>query len=121
MTPFGALLRFIREERGINQRDLAKIIEIDSRALSAIETGRRAPPSDDLIGIIARSMHLSSEELSALREAAQDSRYLVKLPKTSSPRNLKLVHRIIRSLDQLNHAQFNAIQQVLDGGQDEMK
>jgi transcriptional regulator with XRE-family HTH domain len=49
MTPFGIKLRELREERGLNQKDLAKALHVSAAYLSALEHGRRPPPTFQFI------------------------------------------------------------------------
>lgn len=116
MTPFGASLRAMRVERGLSQTKFAEIIDIHPRVLSAVETGRRQPPSSQVIGRWAELAGLTSLELSRLEEAAQDSPYVIRLPKTASPRALRLVHRVVRAVESLKQEQLQAIQTVLEQG-----
>jgi len=116
MTPFGATLRYMREERGLSQTKFANIIHLHARVLSAIETGRRQPPAPEVIRQWAQLIGLSDVELKRLEEAAQDSPYVIRLPKTTSPRALVLAHRVVRALEYLQQDQFSAIQQVLEQG-----
>jgi len=49
MTPFGAHIRSIREERGISQKQMAEDLHISAAYLSAMEHGRRGKPSPGLV------------------------------------------------------------------------
>lgn len=45
MTPFGDLLRALRAERGVNQKEMAAALGVSPAYLSALERGRRGTPS----------------------------------------------------------------------------
>lgn len=45
MTPFGKRLRDLREERGMNQKQLALSLHVSPAYLSALEHGHRSPPT----------------------------------------------------------------------------
>lgn len=45
MTPFGERLRDLREQRGMNQKQLAETLHVSPAYLSALEHGRRSPPT----------------------------------------------------------------------------
>jgi len=49
MTPLGAKIRQLREERGISLKDMAKALNISSAYLSALEHGRRGKPTGFLL------------------------------------------------------------------------
>jgi transcriptional regulator with XRE-family HTH domain len=45
MTPFGDLLRALRDERSVNQKEMAAALGVSPAYLSALERGRRGVPS----------------------------------------------------------------------------
>ena len=49
MTPFGARLRTLREERGITLKFLANALQVSAAYLSALEHGKRGAPSAGLV------------------------------------------------------------------------
>lgn len=115
MTPFGSLLRFYRQERGIPLKVLAVRIGISQKNLSALESGARRPPEDNKIADICTSLTLSADERHALLEAARFSSPLIRLPGNANPQEYRLVHRVIASLRQLSAREITAIHTVLDG------
>ncbi|WP_051350727.1 helix-turn-helix domain-containing protein [Caloramator sp. ALD01] len=48
---FGSRLKMLREEKGLKQKDLAKIIGISDRTIGMYEQGRREPDFETLIKI----------------------------------------------------------------------
>lgn len=44
MTPFGQVLRRLRAERGISQKEMARALGVSAAYLSALEHGRRGRP-----------------------------------------------------------------------------
>lgn len=91
---FGERVRELRLQKGLAQRDLAKLVEIDFTYLSKIENDRVSPPSDEVIHSLAKYLEAEEEELLALaakvdadelREAvAQDPRIGVLFRKLQS-------------------------------------
>lgn len=91
---FGERVRELRLQKGLAQRDLAKLVEIDFTYLSKIENDRVSPPSDEVIHNLAKHLDANEEELLALaakvdagelREAvAQDPRIGVLFRKLQS-------------------------------------
>lgn len=49
MTPFGEYLKLLRERAGLSQETLAEESEISSAYVSQLETGRRNPPTPDVL------------------------------------------------------------------------
>jgi len=49
MTPFGARLRELREQRGVALKELAAALQVSAAYLSALEHGRRGRPSAGLV------------------------------------------------------------------------
>ncbi len=45
MTPFGVKMRQLREEKGLNQKQMAKDLGVSAAYLSALEHGHRGVPS----------------------------------------------------------------------------
>jgi transcriptional regulator with XRE-family HTH domain len=58
----GYRLKKLREEHGINQEDLAKVLELDRTALSLIENDKRSLKVEQLIKI-SKFMNISTDEL----------------------------------------------------------
>ena len=58
----GALIRSLREERGLTQTDIAEVLDIDKTAVSKIERGTRALTAKELIWL-ADYFVLASEEI----------------------------------------------------------
>ncbi len=56
MTPFGEYLKILRERAGLSQEALAEEAEISSAYVSQIETGRRNPPTPDVLRRMAPSL-----------------------------------------------------------------
>lgn len=91
---FGERVRELRLQKGLAQRDLAELVEIDFTYLSKIENDRVSPPSDEVIHNLAKHLGAVEEELLALaakvdadglREAvAQDPRIGVLFRKLQS-------------------------------------
>lgn len=49
MTPFGEYLKMLRERAGLSQESLAEEAGISSAYVSQLETGRRNPPTPDVL------------------------------------------------------------------------
>jgi HTH-type transcriptional regulator, competence development regulator len=116
VTPFGTSFRYLREERGLSQREMGRRLQLDSKIISALETGRRSPPSDEILNKIIAQLSLTQAEAIQLVDAARHSSYIVRIPREISPRELRLVHRFITTLGNLRPEQISAIQRAIEGG-----
>lgn len=76
MTPFGARLRSLRRQRGINLKDMAQALGVSSAYLSALEHGKRGRPS----------WHLVQGVIAYFNIIWDDAEELVKLARVSHPR-----------------------------------
>lgn len=66
LTPFGRALRLLRLDRGWRAKEMAAGIGVSASFLSAVETGRKAPPERLVARIIAWGA-LTPEEAQAVR------------------------------------------------------
>lgn len=114
MTPFGTLLRFHRESRGYKQREFATCLGITNRVLSAVETGRRSPPDDKTMARIKSTLELSDDEFVKLKEAADNSAFVVRIPRDYSPERVALVHQFVSSLSRLRRDKIAIIRRALE-------
>lgn len=116
MTPFGTLFRYLREERGLSQQEMGRRLQLDSKVISALETGRRCPPDTELIKKIVAQLNLTEAESTQLLDDAKHSSYIVRIPREISPHEMRLVHRLITTLGNLRPEQISAIQRAIEEG-----
>jgi transcriptional regulator with XRE-family HTH domain len=79
MTPFGAKLRALRAERGVNQKDMAAALGVSAAYLSALEHGKRGVPNWGLVQKIIGYFNViwdDAEELERLA-AISDPRVVI--------------------------------------------
>lgn len=69
MSPFGALLRSWRRERGVSQLDLALAADTTSRHVSFLETGR-SRPSREMVLRLAEALEIGLRDRNRLLEGA---------------------------------------------------
>jgi DNA-binding Xre family transcriptional regulator len=60
---FGTYLRALRNEKCIGLEDLAAAVGLSPLQLSRLERGRDAPPSEDVIKAIARTLGVDAQHL----------------------------------------------------------
>ena len=73
MTPLGARLRAMREERGVTLKDMAKALDVSSAYLSALEHGRRGKPTWFLLQRIIAFFNVIWDEAEELQRLAEIS------------------------------------------------
>lgn len=71
MTPLGAKLRALREERGVTLKDMAKALNVSSAYLSALEHGRRGKPTWFLLQRIIAYFNVIWDEAEELQRLAE--------------------------------------------------
>ena len=73
MTPLGAKMRALREERGISLKDMAAALNVSSAYLSALEHGRRGKPTGFLLHRIITFFNVIWDEAEELQRLAEIS------------------------------------------------
>ena len=73
MTPLGAKMRALREERGISLKDMAAALNVSSAYLSALEHGRRGKPTGFLLHRIITFFNVIWDEAKELQRLAEMS------------------------------------------------
>ena len=73
MTPLGARMRALREERGISLKDMAAALNVSSAYLSALEHGRRGKPTGFLLHRIITFFNVIWDEAEELQRLAEMS------------------------------------------------
>ncbi len=73
MTPFGKRLRDLRQERGMNQKQLAAALHVSPAYLSALEHGRRPPPTFQFVQKVIGVFNVIWDEAEELQRLAAHS------------------------------------------------
>lgn len=73
MSPFAELLYSIRTRQGISQIELAELIGYEQTYISALEVGKKGPPTPAFVERLILALDLSSEEQDRLRVALDAS------------------------------------------------
>jgi transcriptional regulator with XRE-family HTH domain len=71
MTPLGARIRQMREERGVSLKEMAKALRVSSAYLSALEHGRRGKPTWILLQRIIQYFNVIWDEAEELQRLAE--------------------------------------------------
>tara|TARA_R110002124_G_scaffold109676_12_gene262888 strand:+ start:25478 stop:25846 length:369 start_codon:yes stop_codon:yes gene_type:complete len=73
MTPLGARIRQLREERGISLKQMAAALNVSSAYLSALEHGRRGKPTGFLLHRMIAFFNVIWDEAEDLQRLAEIS------------------------------------------------
>ncbi|HEY8942485.1 MAG TPA: helix-turn-helix transcriptional regulator [Cellvibrio sp.] len=80
MTPFGNVLSQLRRSRKLQQKELAERIAVQPCYISAIEGGKKGPPSKIVLQSIIETLELSPEESHSLKSAIEPSERVFRVP-----------------------------------------
>ena len=76
-SALGVLLRSLRDERGLNLRELGLLAEVDHAYIYRLETGAKESPSEEVLSKLIRALKAGKREALMLR-------YLAEHPTTDS-------------------------------------
>ena len=103
MTPLGAKLRALREERGVSLKDMAKALRVSSAYLSALEHGRRGKPTWILLQRIITYFNVIWDEAEDLQRLAELSDPKVSIDTAGlAPEATELANRLARDIGRLS-------------------
>ena len=71
MTPLGARLRQLREQRGVSLKDMARALNVSSAYLSALEHGHRGRPTFTLLQRMIAYFNVIWDEAEELQRLAE--------------------------------------------------
>lgn len=114
MTPFGARLRMLREEKGVTLSGLAAALQVSPAYLSALEHGRRGRPSAGLIQQVNEYFGLW-DNVEELERLARLSHPRVVLDTSGlSPEATELANRLALKIRTLSPARIAALREILE-------
>lgn len=95
---FGARIKEIRESRGLNQEQLAEIVNMESRHISRIETGRSFTTLEN-IDKIAKALNVDINTLFAFQHKKDKNILKIEIEKyleNANDEQLELAYKIIQ-------------------------
>lgn len=102
MTPLGAKLRALREERGVTLKEMAVALRVSSAYLSALEHGKRGKPTWMLLQRIIAYFNIIWDEAEELQRLAEISDPRVVVDTSGmSPEATELANRLARDIGKL--------------------
>ncbi|SFZ85052.1 Transcriptional regulator, contains XRE-family HTH domain [Devosia enhydra] len=103
MTPLGAKLRALREERGVTLKDMATALRVSSAYLSALEHGKRGKPTWLLLQRIIAYFNVIWDEAEELQRLAEMSDPRVTIDTAGlAPEATELANRLARDIARLS-------------------
>jgi transcriptional regulator with XRE-family HTH domain len=118
VTPFGARVRELRQERGGTLKDMAEALGVTPTYLSALEHGRRGRPTWDLVQRIIQYFNVIWDDAEELQRLAELSHPRIVIDTAGlSPRATLLANRLQRSVASLTEADVDAMLRLLDKAQ----
>lgn len=114
MNPFSVKFKALRESRGLLQKTLAIDLEVSPTYLSAIEKGRKPPPSNDrFYSKLTLKLGLTPDEVNGLRSHANSESLFRGLFEGTSPQQVEIAMLFAERLRSLHPAQLRALQAIL--------
>lgn len=113
MNPFAESIRALRLRRGLRQIDLAGLLGVSRKAVTAIENGEGLGVKIDLIARLTSALALDEGERLLLEETARRSQRVYAVPEETSPGGYHMVRELFDRLDQLTGSEIEAIRLVL--------
>jgi transcriptional regulator with XRE-family HTH domain len=115
MTPFGARLRQLREDRGIRLKDMAEELGVSATYLSALEHGRRSKPNWSFIQRVIHYFNIIWDEADELQRLADVSNPKITVDTAGlPPKATELANRLARDIATLTEADLEALLETLD-------
>lgn len=117
MTPFGEFLEQIRRQRHLQQKQMADVMGINPCYVSALEKGRKGPPSEKIINQLIRNLGLSEVEQAALKRSVKISELTYRLPANLSKEEFEFMYELRMHLGALSHDQLVIMKKTLKLGE----
>jgi len=114
VTPFGAKIRQLRQDKGMTLSGMAEELGVTPAYLSALEHGRRGRPAPGLVMQICGVLNLIWDEAAELKQLAKLSHPKVTLDTSGlSPQATELANRLGKSIRDLDEDSIAALLALL--------
>jgi transcriptional regulator with XRE-family HTH domain len=115
VTPFGARLRQLREDRGLRLKDMADELGVSATYLSALEHGRRSKPNWSFVQRVIHYFNIIWDEADELQRLADLSNPKITVETAGlSPKATELANRLARDINTLTETDLAALLATLD-------
>tara|TARA_R110000850_G_scaffold44842_1_gene113664 strand:- start:69 stop:443 length:375 start_codon:yes stop_codon:yes gene_type:complete len=106
MNPFGKVLSQLRRSRKLQQRQLAEYVGIKASYVSALESGKKGPPSKLVLHNLIDVLNLSVEERQVLEASIGPSERIIRLPDAVSLEEYDFLWELRKRLGSLSHEEL---------------
>lgn len=114
MTPLGAKMRELRDNRGVTLKEMAKALNVSSAYLSALEHGKRGKPTWILLQRIIHYFNVIWDEAEELQRLAELSDPKVSIDTGGlPPEATELANRLARDISRLSPEDLSALKAEL--------
>ena len=114
MTPFGARLRALRAERGVNQKEMAAALGVSPAYLSALEHGKRGVPNWGFVQKIIGYFNVIWDDAEELERLAAISDPRVVIDSSGlSPEATALANLLASKIRNLDRATVNSLIEII--------
>jgi len=115
MTPFGEKIRDLRNKAGLNQKEMAKILDVTPAYLSALEHGHRGQPSWAIVQKIIRHFNLIWDDAEEIENLARISHPKMTVDTSGlDPEATKLINLLARNIRDLSPEQIRKMLDIVD-------
>lgn len=113
MSPFANFLHTSRMKRGVRQTELAERMGYEQTYISALEMGKKGPPSEDFVNSLIEALDLTEEECNQLAEAIEASQRKLVLNTEDHQEVYWMIKELRDRLPELTTTQIQLIRQIL--------
>lgn len=115
MTPFGAKIREMREERGVTLKEMAAALGVSAAYLSALEHGKRGRPTWVLLQRIIGYFNVIWDEAEDLQRLAEASHPRVTIDTAGlDPKATALANLLAERIGTLDRVDLDRLIAILD-------
>jgi transcriptional regulator with XRE-family HTH domain len=115
MTPFGEMVRRLRERKGVSQKEMAAALHVTPAYLSALEHGKRGLPTFDMLQRIAGYFNIIWDEAEELFLLARSSDPRVVIDTAGLPAgHTALANRLALMIRHLDSQVIEELSKVLE-------
>lgn len=113
MNPFACLLHTIRMQRGIRQTELSDLIGYEQTYISALEIGKKGPPTPEFVEKLITALDLKGEERERLLKAVEASNRKLVIDSDMPQDVFWMLQELRDRVSDLTPAEIQLIRQVL--------
>lgn len=113
MTPFGNELSTLRRKRKIQQQELAERLNVQPSYVSAMENGKKGPPSIPILNLLLDALELNPEEARSLEATIELSDRNLRLPESASLEEFKFLSELRKRVGSLSNEELKIMTYTL--------